>query len=68
MLTSNKLTCVNLKKGPRIRADRFLYRSDGNLVEHDLAVWSSVSRVEHFTVLFRVLRSFIVASVRRQPK
>jgi hypothetical protein len=34
------------KKGPRIRADRFLYRSDGNLVEHDLAVWSSVSRVD----------------------
>jgi hypothetical protein len=40
----------------------------GSLVEHDLTVWSSVSQVEHFAVLFRVLPSFIAASARLQPK
>ena len=58
----------NPKKGPTFARAVFYIVAAGSLVEHDLTVWPSVSQVEHFAVLFRVLPSFIAASARLQPK
>jgi hypothetical protein len=58
----------NPKKGPTFARAVFYIVAAGSLAEHDLTVWPSVSQVEHFAVLFRVLPSFIAASARLQPK
>jgi hypothetical protein len=65
-----------LGTGDRLNAAKLLQRAEefisnpkkGPTFEHDLTVWPSVSQVEHFAVLFRVLPSFIAASARLQPK
>jgi hypothetical protein len=56
------------KKSQHSRGAFFYIVAAGSLFGTALAVWPSDSQIEHFTVLFRVLPLFIVASARPQPK